>query len=453
MHVHFIAIGGAVMHNLALALQKKGLTITGSDDEIYEPSRSRLKNAGLLPPAMGWFPDKINKNMDAVILGMHARADNPELLRAQELGLRIYSYPEFVYEQTKNKRRVVIGGSHGKTTVTSMIMHVLKKLGYGFDYLVGSQIEGFELMANLEEKNEIAVIEGDEYLASPIDRRPKFHLYQANIGLITGIAWDHINVFPTYAEYVKQFDVFAKGLGEKDHLVYCAMDNELARMVQDGMYNTHLVPYMMPVYYINDQRQTVIQSNGKEYPLQVFGPHNLMNIDGARHVCKLLGINDDDFYSAIADFKGAAKRLEPIYRDADFIFYRDFAHSPSKLKATTHAIREQFVHFRLLACMELHTFSSLNENFLGQYNGTLNDADVAVVYFNPQTIAHKKLKPISVEQVRNAFGRNDLQVFTDSMELKKYLVEQNMKGTCLLMMSSGTFDGYDFHALAKELKK
>jgi UDP-N-acetylmuramate: L-alanyl-gamma-D-glutamyl-meso-diaminopimelate ligase len=317
---------------------------------------------------------------------------------------------------------------------------------------VGSQIEGFALMANLEEKNTIAVIEGDEYLASPIDRRPKFHLYQANIGLITGLAWDHINVFPTYAEYVKQFDVFAKGIRPGDHLVYCAQDEGLVQLVKQGHYAAEVVPYYMPDHYINHQQQTVIRYEGKEYPLQVFGAHNLMNMDGARHVCNLLGIHDADFYQAITGFKGAAKRLEPIYRDQDFIFYRDFAHSPSKLKATTQAMRQQFDHYRLLACMELHTFSSLNENFLEQYAGTLQDADVALVYFNPQTIAHKKLKPITPEQVKKAFDRNDLLVFTDSLEMKKYLLEQHMKGTCLLMMSSGTFDGYDFYQLAKELK-
>lgn len=453
MRVHFIAIGGAAMHNLALALHKKGFKVTGSDDEIYEPSRTRLANAGLLPSENGWFPGKISPGIDAVILGMHARIDNPELLKARELGLKIYSYPEFIYEQTKNKKRVVIGGSHGKTTVTSMIMHVLKNLDFGFDYLVGSQIEGFDLMVNLEDKNQVAVIEGDEYLASPIDRRPKFHLYKANIGLITGIAWDHINVFPTYADYVKQFDLFAAQMNAGDHLVYCALDNELVKMVDAGNYKAKLVPYQTPESYINSDLQTVIKHQGKEYPINVFGAHNLMNMDGARHVCNLLGIHDDDFYKAIASFKGAAKRLELVHKDDHFIFYRDFAHSPSKLKATTEAIRQQFKNHRLLAFMELHTFSSLNENFLKEYAGTLNGADVAAVYFNPQTIEHKKLKPITITQVKEAFDRNDLEVFTSSNELRSYLQGQDMKNSCLLMMSSGTFDGIDFKQLATELKK
>lgn len=384
---------------------------------------------------------------------MHARADNPELLRAQELGIRIYSYPEFVYEQTKDKKRVVVGGSHGKTTVTSMIMHVLRETGMGFDYLVGSQVEGFDLMAGFETQNKVAVIEGDEYLASPIDRRPKFHLYKANIGLITGIAWDHINVFPTYDEYVKQFDIFARGMQAANHLVYCTSDRELENMVQKGNYAAEQMPYAVPQYRINDHRQTILIHQDNEYPLRVFGEHNLMNIEGARRVCNLLGIDDQAFYTAIMSFGGAAKRLELIQRDTDFIFYRDFAHSPSKLKATTQAIRQQFRSYHLLACMELHTFSSLNENFLVQYQGTLNDADTAVVYFNPQTIAHKKLSPVTEEQVKQAFGRNDLLVFTDSQKLKEYLLNRHMKDTCLLMMSSGTFDGYDFRQLATQLKK
>ncbi|HYG49469.1 MAG TPA: Mur ligase family protein, partial [Flavobacteriales bacterium] len=386
-------------HNLALALVSKGYTVTGSDDEIYEPSRSRLKKAGILPAEIGWFPEKINPKLDAIVLGMHARADNPELLRAQELGLKIYSYPEFLYEQTKNKKRIVIGGSHGKTTVTSMIMHVLKTQEIGFDYLVGSQLKGFERMAHLDNKNKIAVFEGDEYLASPIDRRPKFHLYKAGIGLITGISWDHINVFPTYENYVEQFRIFAHDIPETGHLIYCAHDAELMKMVQTTRIGAYLVSYGIPENYVNNTMQTVVKAGEKEYTLNVFGNHNLMNLEGARHVCQLLGMDSHDFYKAIQSFEGAARRLELVHRAPNFIAYRDFAHSPSKLRATTNAIKNQYKNYRMVACMELHTFSSLNENFLGEYRNSFDEADVPVVYFNPQTIAHKKLKPISEQQV------------------------------------------------------
>jgi UDP-N-acetylmuramate: L-alanyl-gamma-D-glutamyl-meso-diaminopimelate ligase len=452
MKIHFIAIGGAAMHNLALALVNKGYKITGSDDEIYEPSRTRLLKAGILPAEIGWFPEKIHAKLDAIILGMHARVDNPELVRAQELGLKIYSYPEFLYEQTKNKKRVVIGGSHGKTTVTSMIMHVLKMQKIGFDYLVGSQLEGFERMAHLDNKNKIAVFEGDEYLASPIDRRPKFHLYKADIGLITGIAWDHVNVFPTYNNYVEQFRIFAHDMPKEGYLVYCANDPELMKMVQTTKIDACFVPYGLPENYVNENAQSVVKYNGKEYVLNVFGDHNLMNMEGARNVCELLGVGTIDFYKAIQSFKGAARRLELVHKAPGFIAYRDFAHSPSKLKATTNAIKNQFKKYKLVACMELHTFSSLNENFLSEYKNSFDEADVPVVYFNPQTIAHKKLKPISEQQVKEAFGRDDLNVITDSGLFRDFLRSLELNDSCLLLMSSGTFDGTDIKKLVEELK-
>lgn len=447
LRIHFIAIGGAAMHNLALALVSMGYSISGSDDEIYEPSKSRLKNVGILPNEFGWFPEKINANIDAVILGMHARIDNPELIRAQQLGLKIYSYPEFLFEQTKNKRRVVIGGSHGKTTVTSMIMHVLKNQNIGFDYLVGSQLAGFERMAHIDDKNSIAIFEGDEYLASPIDRRPKFHLYKANIALISGIAWDHINVFPTYDNYVEQFRIFAKELTSNDHLIYSQNDNELLKMVDEIQVQATKIPYLIPQNYINEIDQTVIKTNHTEYTLNIFGDHNLMNLEGAHNVCSLLGVNDNDFYEAIQSFTGASRRLELIYKSNDFIAYRDFAHSPSKLKATSSAIKNQYKNHKIIACMELHTFSSLNEDFLNEYKNSFNEPDLAVVYYNPNTIAHKKLKPISKEQVKKAFGRDDLIVIDDTLEFKNYIKSIYFKDICLLFMSSGTYDGTDLKTL------
>ncbi len=451
MHIHFIAIGGAAMHNLALALHKKGDVVTGSDDEIVEPSKSRLQKSGLLPEQLGWFPEKITYNLDAIILGMHARSDNPELLKAQEMGIRIYSYPEFLYEQTKFKKRIVIGGSHGKTTVTSMVMHALKQNGVNFDYMVGSMIEGFDLMVSLRDDSKIAVFEGDEYLASAIDRRPKFHLYKANIGLITGIAWDHINVFPTYDNYVDQFRIFAREIDGKGALLFCYAEQDLVKIMNEPGIIAEKIPYGLPNHYINDYNETVVKYNGIEYTLNIFGEHNLFNLEGAREICYRVGVKPEAFYKSISSFKGAARRLEIVLRDEHFIFFRDFAHSPSKLKATTKAIKGQFSKWKILACMELHTFSSLNEEFLKEYHESFSDPDLAIVYFNPQTIEHKKLKPISVDQVKSAFGRNDLIVFTNADAMRDYILSKNLRNHCLLMMSSGTFDGIDLKQLSAEI--
>jgi UDP-N-acetylmuramate: L-alanyl-gamma-D-glutamyl-meso-diaminopimelate ligase len=449
--VHLIAIGGSAMHNMALSLYEKGFNVTGSDDEINEPSKSRLAKAGLLPKEIGWFPEKITKDIDAVILGMHARSDNPELVRANELGLKIYSYPEYIYEATKDKTRIVIGGSHGKTTITAMILHVMNFHKIETDYLVGAQLEGFSTMVRLTNSAKFAVIEGDEYLASPIDRRPKFHLYKPNIAIISGIAWDHINVFPTFEIYVEQFKKFIELIEPGGHLVYCKEDKVLAETCENTSGNSiSKTPYSVPPNTI-ENGTTFLNVNGKKIPLMVFGDHNLMNMNGARIVCNKIGISDEQFYEAIQSFKGAAKRLELVYRNDHFNFYKDFAHSPSKLKATTNAVKQQFANRKVVACMELHTFSSLNEDFLNQYNGAMDLADEAIVYFNPHTIAHKKLKEITVEQVHKAFNRNDLKVFTKSSDVTNHLKTEHWNNKVLLMMSSGNFDGVDFNSFAKEL--
>lgn len=453
MRVHLIAIGGSAMHNMALALHEKGFTVTGSDDEINEPSKTRLKNAGILPPAIGWFPEKITSDIDAVILGMHAREDNPELIRAKELNLKVYSYPEYIYEATKDKTRVVIGGSHGKTTITAMILHVLNFHKMDTDFMVGAQLEGFNTMVKLTKDAPIAVIEGDEYLASPIDRRPKFHLYKPNIAILSGIAWDHINVFPTFEIYVNQFEKFVDLIEPNGSLIYCNEDFELQKVAANSGKMNHIskTPYSVPKHRI-ENGTTILENNGKEIPLLIFGNHNLMNLNGARLVCNKLGLSDSQFYEAIRSFKGAAKRLELVSKTNDFAFYKDFAHSPSKLKATTQAVKQQFTNRKVLACMELHTFSSLNETFLAGYNGAMNDADEAIVYFNPHTIAHKKLKPITEEQVLKYFNRQDLKIFTESSALVSYLKSKSLKNHVLLMMSSGNFDGIDFKQLSSELK-
>jgi UDP-N-acetylmuramate: L-alanyl-gamma-D-glutamyl-meso-diaminopimelate ligase len=454
MRVHLIAIGGSAMHNMALALHEKGFNVTGSDDEINEPSKSRLMNAGIMPQEIGWFTNRITSDIDAVILGMHAREDNPELIRAKELNLKIYSYPEYIYEATKDKLRIVVGGSHGKTTITAMILHVFKQLNIDTDYMVGAQLEGFNTMVKLTNEAKYAVIEGDEYLASPIDKRPKFHLYHPNVAILSGIAWDHINVFPTFPIYIEQFEKFINLIEPNGSLIYCQEDSELNKVAtkHNNINNISLFPYSVPNHKIVNGITYIITEN-QEIPLQIFGHHNLLNLNAARLACNQIGISDNDFYTAIKTFKGAAKRLELVFKNEQFSFYKDFAHSPSKLKATIEAVKTQFENRKVIACMELHTFSSLNENFLNEYKGSMDLADEAIVYFNPHTIAHKKLKPITEEEVYKYFANNKLKVFTESNVLINFLKEKVFSNHVLLMMSSGNFDGIKFEELANQLKK
>lgn len=450
MRIHFIAIGGSAMHNMAIALHKKGFLVTGSDDVIFEPSVSRLSKYGLFPEKEGWYPEKVTSDIDAVILGMHARADNPELLRAQELGLKIYSYPEYIYEHSKNKLRVVIGGSHGKTTITSMILHVLKNKGKDFDYLVGAQLDGFDTMVKLTDDAPVIVIEGDEYLSSPIDRRPKFHLYKANIGVISGIAWDHINVFPTFDNYVNQFRLFIDTIQKNGKLIYSKTDAVLNDLVEKDHSEIEKWGYDLPPYNIKYGITNIIKGS-KEYPLQVFGEHNLLNIEAARLVCKCLGIDSDDFYTQICSFKGAARRLELMGKNENSSFFKDFAHSPSKLKATIHAVRSQFTDRKLIACIELHTFSSLNKDFLGEYAHAMDEADVAIVFIDKKIFEQKKMEPYPAETVKDAFSRPDLIFYNDPSVLEEYLQNTTMDKTNLLMMSSGNFGGIDLQKLSKKI--
>lgn len=436
---HFIAIGGAAMHNLALALHNNGYFISGSDDEIMEPSLSRLKSSGLLPEKEGWYPEKITKDLDGVILGMHARAENPELLRAIEIGIPVYSFPEFLFEHSKNKQRVVIGGSHGKTSITSMILHVLKHENFDFDYMVGAKVEGFDTMVRLSNAP-LIILEGDEYLSSPVDRRPKFHLYQATIGLISGIAWDHINVFPTYDEYFNPFKIFADAIPANGQFIYCDTDEEVHRLSEITVTKAKKIPYGIPQYEIRNGESFLITSSGK-ISLSIFGEHNMMNIEGARLVCNAIGVDDKRFYKSIGSFKGASRRLELIAKNNSVAVYRDFAHSPSKLKATVNAVRQQYPNRKLVACMELHTFSSLNEKFLDQYAGSMVEADIAIVYFNPHTVSHKKLQPITEEMILKSFANPNIRVFTDSVSMQKELSKISIDGSVFLLMSSGTFDG------------
>ena len=449
MRIHLIAIGGAAMHNLAIALKDNGHEVSGSDDQIFEPSRSRLEKKGLLPESMGWNASRVSNEIDAIILGMHAREDNPELIKAQELGLSIYSYPEFIYQQSLKKKRIVIAGSHGKTTITSMILHVLKKLNFEFDYLVGAQIDGFETMVRLSEAP-IIVLEGDEYLSSPIDRRPKFHLYHPHIALISGIAWDHINVFPTFENYLEQFEIFIDQMKKESILMFCQADETLVTTVHKYGQHLDLRPYQTPQYEIQDGKSFIMRGSQRT-EVSVFGDHNLQNLNGAMMVCKAIGIVEDDFYAAIRDFKGAARRLEEIARNNQTVVYKDFAHSPSKLEATVKAVKKQWPDRKLFACMELHTFSSLTKEFLLEYEGTMKDADVAIVFYKEETLAQKRLDPLSKEEVKKAFGRMDIEVFTNSDQLKARLEEINLAQGNLLLMSSGNFGGIDVDVFGKSL--
>ena len=446
MRVHFIAIGGSAMHNLAIALCQKGITVTGSDDEIFDPAKSRLEKYGLLPKEFGWHPERITPDLDAVVLGMHARIDNPELLRAQELGLKIYSYPEYLYEQSKDKLRIVVGGSHGKTTTTAMILHVLAHCGIEADYMVGAQLKGFEVMVRLSHTAKVMVIEGDEYLTSPIDRRPKFHLYKPNVAIITGIEWDHINVFPTFDIYREQFAKYSDLIEPNGTLIYCDEDKEVHRVaVENRRTDIQKLPYVCPEHRVE---------NGVTYigdtALEIFGHHNLLNLTAARLACRQVGVSDEQFDEAISTFEGASKRLELVKKSDTCAVYKDFAHAPSKLRATIHAMREQYPDRKLVACMELHTFSSLTQEFLQQYAHSMDEADVRYVYFSQHALQLKKLPPLDPEEVKKAFG-GDVEVFTDSAAMVTKVKAMDWKEANLLMMSSGNFDGIDFAALADEI--
>lgn len=451
MKVHFIAIGGSAMHNLALALHEKGYTVTGSDDAIFDPSKTRLEAKGLLPEKMGWFPENITEAIDIIILGMHAKPDNPELQKANDLGLKIYSYPEFLFEQSKDKTRVVIGGSHGKTTITSMILHVLNYHEIAVDYMVGAQLEGFDTMVHLTETNDFIVLEGDEYLSSPIDKRPKFHLYKPNIALLSGIAWDHINVFPTLENYVEQFDIFLNTITKGGIIVYNSEDETLANLVEKTENQVQKYPYVTPAHVIEDG-ETYLETDEGLLPLEIFGRHNLNNLAGAKWICQHMGIDEIDFYEAIVSFKGASKRLEKLMEINSTTLYKDFAHSPSKVIATTKAVKEQYKNRKLIACLELHTYSSLNATFLNEYKNALNEADEAYVFYSPRAVEIKKLDSITEEQIYEAFNRKDLNVFTSPEGFKNTIETLDYNNAVMLFMSSGNYGGLDLEHFKLHVK-
>ncbi|MPT33191.1 MAG: peptidoglycan synthetase [Chryseobacterium sp.] len=442
MKTHFIAIGGSAMHNLAIALKDKGYQVTGSDDAIFEPSKSRLERKGILPTELGWFPEKLTSDIDAVILGMHAHADNPELAKAKELGLKIYSYPEFLYEQSKEKTRVVIGGSHGKTTITSMILHVLNFHQKDIDYMVGAQLEGFDCMVKITNDNDFMILEGDEYLSSPIDLRSKFLLYQPNIALISGIAWDHINVFKTFDDYVEQFRKFVASITPGGVLVYNEEDAEVVKVVESAENYFRKIPYKTPDYEIVNGIVNLKTDMG-DVPLSVFGKHNLLNMEGARFICSQLGILEEEFYEAIMSFKGASKRLEKVERKDGGLLYKDFAHAPSKVKATVSAFAEQFSKTETFGFLELHTYSSLNPIFLEQYDHAMDGLDNAVVFYSEDALKIKRMEPISPELIKEKFKNQNLKVFTNAEDLHKYWESLDKNKGAFVMMSSGNFGGLD----------
>lgn len=450
MKVHFIAIGGSAMHNLAIALHQKGITVTGSDDEIFEPSRSRLSKYDLLPAQMGWNEEHITSDLDYVILGMHARKDNPELQRARDLNIKVVSYPEFLYEQSKDKTRVVIAGSHGKTSITAMVLHVLHFHDLSCDYMVGAQLEGFETMVSITEDNEFMLLEGDEYLSSPIDLRPKFLHYKPNISLISGIAWDHMNVFPTFDDYCKQFSLFVDSIEPGGVVIYNELDPEVVKVVEETSNEVKKFPYSIPEYSVRDGNNTLHTPDG-DIDLSIFGRHNMNNLEGARWICNQMGVTDEQFFEAIPDFKGAARRLEIIYDNKKVKAYRDFAHAPSKVMATVNAVKENYGDRKVVALLELHTFSSLNIDFIKNYKGSMDAADVCIVYFDPSVLVHKKLPELSAEEVRKAFDNEQLLVVNDEHELLDNLSAQ-MGGeeAVFLIMSSGNFKGLDWKGYFEE---
>lgn len=450
--IHFIAIGGSVMHNLAVELHKAGHQITGSDDEINDPSRSALQAAGILPEKNGWFPEKIDNSLDFVIVGMHARKDNPELLRAQELNVKILSFPDYIYEQSRDKQRIVIAGSHGKTTITAILIHVLKYFNRKFDYVVGARVPGVPTTVRLTDAPMI-IIEGDEYLSSPLDPTPKFLRYRHHVGVISGIAWDHANVYPTEESYVKQFDAFADQTPKGGILVYNEQDPIAAIVGKKERADIVSIPFKSHSH-TTDSNGNLFLTNGKErFPIKIFGSHNLQNISAAKELLKKVGVSPEQFLEAIGSFEGASGRLEKIKEGGNTTVFKDFAHAPSKVKATVKAMKEMYPSRDLVAVLELHTFSSLNKKFLPQYKDSLKGAQTAAVYFDPAKVSARGFEALSANEIQAAFNAPALKVFEDARQLRSFLAEQQWKNKNLLMMSSGNFGGTDFKSLAEEIVK
>ncbi len=437
------------MHNLAICLKNLDNQVTGSDDLFFDPSKTNLKNHGLLPKKEGWDSSRVTSDLDLIILGMHAKADNPELLKAQELGLKILSFPEFIYEASKDKKRVVIAGSHGKTTITSMIMHMLKSMNKAFDYMVGAQLEGFDQMVQLSDAP-IIVIEGDEYTTSPLDLTPKFLHYKHDLALISGIAWDHYNVYPTLDNYIDQFKKFIAITPQHGKVFYAEEDKALCELVAQVGSPSNLIPYGPHASEIRNQ-QTYLKHDTGETAIEVFGQHNMQNLQVAKSILNEIGVTSAEFYQHIQTFAGAAKRMEKMGENDQTVIFKDFAHAPSKLKATSTAVKDQFNNRALVACIELHTFSSLNKDFIGQYAHTFDSPDQALVFINPKTVAAKKLEMISEAEIKSAFQRKDIRLFTDAETLESHLLSQKWEAKNLLLMSSGNYGGLDLEKIKESI--
>ena len=452
MNLHFVAIGGSAMHSLAMAMHRLGHKVSGSDDIIFEPSKSNLRNTGLLPPRLGWFPKKIDSEIDIVILGMHSKKDNPELLKAQDLGLNIQSYPEFLSEISKNKTKVVIAGSHGKTTITSMIIHVLKYHAIDIDFMVGAPQININRTIEISEKNNFILIEGDEYLSSPIDRKPKFLWYKPEIALISGIAWDHVNVYPNYDDYVKQFNSFISSIQPGGVLIFNNEDKLLKELVENNSNTIKKIPYSTPNFFV-ENTTTYLETEEGEIPTSIFGSHNLLNLSGAQWISQLMGVNISDFYEAIPSFKGASKRLECQAKGKTSFLFNDFAHAPSKVKATVDAIDRQFLNYEITFCLELHTFSSLDLEFLKKYADTLKKTSNSIIFYDPVVLKNKNRRPISEDYIKKAFDHPTLKLFTDKNALMNFLIDKNYDKHVLVFMSSGNFGGIDWEIIKSHIRK
>ena len=441
-HFHFIAIGGAVMHQLASHLKNQGNTITGSDDAIYEPAKSNLEKLGLMPEQTGWFPAKITADIDAIILGMHAKSDNPELVKAQKLGLKIYSFPEFVFEQCKHKTRIAVAGSHGKTSITSMIMHMLRVNNKEFDYLVGAKLDGFDFMVKTSETAPLMVIEADEYLTSPLDLRSKFLHYHPHIAIISGIAWDHINVFPTFDEYLETFRKFILSIQANGYLIYNAEDEELVRMVNELKPTINLIPYK-PFAFKSVDDESILLYDEKEFSINVFGSHNFANLKSAFEVGKIIGLSETQILESFQSFQGAAKRLEKIHDDKakQLTIFRDFAHAPSKVRATVKAVRERYANRKIIAVFELHTYSSLQENFIEHYAHSLDAADVRILFLDEEALKIKNKQDLDETWLKEQFADESILVFKDAAQLKEKINLETTDNCVILLMSSGNFAG------------
>jgi len=448
--VHFIAIGGSVMHNLALALKKMGMRISGSDDEIYEPAAGKLKSGGI-EANIGWQPEKMDASIDLVVLGMHAKADNPELAKAKSLKLPIVSFPDFIRRWSANQQRIVIGGSHGKSSITALAMHVLNQLNKKFDYLIGAEVEGFSLTVSLSDAP-IIIIEGDEYLASKLDPVAKFLKYDHHIGLISGIAWDHKNVFPSFEDYTQQFEQFADKTPKAGSIIYNEKDLLAKKIGEKEREDVRKVPYGVHDAVIKNGVTYLKTKDYGEVKISVFGDHNLENIGAVLALVKLLGIEEKAFYQAVQTFTGAKKRLEIVKQQGNDKLFKDYAHSPSKLEATTTALKKQFADSKVVVAYELHTFSSLNKEFIKEYKNTLSKADEAFIFINPHNIKNSHTDDLTTTEIQEAFNNTELTLFTDKHKLVEAMKKaKTTEKNIFALLSSGNFDGLDIEEVSHKL--